>query len=413
MNATRQQLTRPNEHLDQLIARLRLPNKTIARKMIECSQGDGGEPVNPGGGTIGRYRAGVHRPNARSAEVLAQALSELAGRTVTVDEIGYSSQDSETIESEETHSGLTIVRSGIIPLASDEIDPAFVEHLQFLLAEHVRMDALTGPRYILDALRGELTVVEELCGKARGNLREPLLKVGARFSEFAGWLFQDSGDLKAAMYWTNQAMDYAEELGDTHLTSYVLMRKSNIATDRGYAAKGLGLANAALRRWDDITPELRAVALRQLANAHAMTGEVDDCRRALDSAMVQALEIYPDRPGNLAKYCTPSYIEMEAAHSWVRLGQPGRAIETYASGLADWPASQRRDQGLCSARMAAACLGAGQFEEATRMAVQATKLFRLAPSARSLAVLQDVSKRANTIRGDAVCELKATLEQIV
>ncbi|WP_433593960.1 hypothetical protein [Nocardia sp. CA-145437] len=413
MNVTGQELTRPNERLNQLITKLGVGNKTVARKMVECSAADGGEPVSPGGSTIGRYRSGVHRPNARSAEVLAAALSEFAGRPIALEEIGYPPKNSDRVESGLLHGGYLGVSSGLMPFTSDVIDPAFVDHLRFLLDEHVRMDALTGPRYVLDALRGELAVVEELCGKARGGMRQSLLEVGARFSEFAGWLFQDSGDLEAAMYWSNIAMDYAEELGSTHLTSYVLMRKSNIATDRGYAAKGLGLANAALRRWDHITPELRAVALRQLANAHAMIGEVDDCRRALDKAMAEALEIDPNSPGNLAKYCTPSYIEMEAAHSWVRLGEPGRAIETYASGLADWPTSQRRDQGLCSARMASACLGAGEFEEATRAATQATELFRSAPSARSLAVLRDLSKRAGTIRGDAVSELKLTLSQVL
>ena len=57
------------------------------------------------------------------------------------------------------------------------------------------------------------------------------------------------------------------------MVSYVLMRKSNIATDAGQPGHGLGLANAALKQHQQLTPRLRAVALRQRANAYAMFAE--------------------------------------------------------------------------------------------------------------------------------------------
>ncbi|WP_282779956.1 hypothetical protein [Nocardia sp. CC201C] len=411
MSTGERQSGRHQTPLAELLAELNLPNKALARKMVEHSQSDGREPISPDGSTIARYKAGVHRPKERSLEVLLAVLNQFAGREVTAAELGYAEPESPLVQG--IDECLSLARPSVLTLVPEPIDPAFVQHLQLMLTEHVRMDAWAGPRYIIESLRGQLTVVEDLCGKARGEMRASLLEIGARFCEFAGWLFQDSGDLKTALYWTNQAMDYAEELGDTHLISYVLMRKSNILTDAGKAAQGLGLANAALRRWDEITPELRAVALRQLSNAHALFGEKDECRRALDSAMAQVLDADPDDPGRLAKYCTPSYIEMEAAQSWVLLGEPERAITTYSSGLADWPEAQRRDQGLCSARLASAYVRVGELEESMRVATRAVELYQLAPSARSLSVLRDLSKRLSTARGKPVNELKGLLARAV
>ena len=61
-----------------------------------------------------------------------------------------------------------------------------------------------------------------------------------------GWLRQDTGDLERAQYCSDRALECATELGDTEQVTYVLMRKSNVATDEGQAARALGLAQAAL-----------------------------------------------------------------------------------------------------------------------------------------------------------------------
>ncbi|MBH0775066.1 tetratricopeptide repeat protein [Nocardia bovistercoris] len=385
-------------------------NKGLARRMKEYSERDGGSLLKPTHTTIARYLSGAtERPSERSCAVMVAVLSSLTGRTLTSDDLGYPDEKF-SIGTESTSGGDLAFDLVLLPPAPvDAIAPEFVQHLGNILAEHVRMDALTGPRYVLGSLRAQLALVEELCGKARGAIRPALLDVGARFCEFAGWLFQDSGDLRAALYWSNRAMDYAEELGDAQLTAYVLQRRSNIATESGYAAQGLGLANAALRRSAELAPDVRAVALRQRAHAYSLTGETDECRRALDEAMVATLSIDAGNVNGLAAYCTPSYIEMEAAQSWARIGRPDLAAETYASGLADWPATQRRDRGLCVARLASVHATLGNHDEAGQLGVEATQLVRIAPSARSLAVLRDVGRVLAFNAGPAVVEFKSAM----
>lgn len=71
---------------------------------------------------------------------------------------------------------------------------------------------------------------------------------------------------------------------------------------------------------------------------------------------------------DIARYCTPSYVEMEAAHCWVELGKPDKALTTLQQGLADWQPDFRRDLGLCLARLAVAHASTGQPDDALTVA---------------------------------------------
>jgi len=199
--------------------------------------------------------------------------------------------------------------------------PELLGYLSEVLDVHIRADSQAGPRFLLAGVNSYLPLVERLCQEARGEMREPVLTMAVRFTEFCGWLCQDLGQAEAAASWTSRALEYGEELGDPRLRAYVLMRRSNIATESGSPGHGLGLASAALRASHSLTPRIRAVALRQVANAHALLGEQGDFERAVGEALEQAES--GDQSDPLAGYCTTAYVEMEAAASWVHLGQPG------------------------------------------------------------------------------------------
>ena len=193
-----------------------------------------------------------------------------------------------------------------------------------MLETNVQADARIGPAYLIPAVQGQLPVMEEICRMTRGSDHEQALRLGSQFTEFCGWLYQDSGDYESAMYWTDRALEYAVELDDRRVISYVLMRKSNIATDAGQPGHGLGLANAALKQDQQLTPRLRAVALRQRANAHAMlarTGQTSPRTPRTLSSRPPTASLRRKR--DYAPYCTPSYVEMEAGACWLRLGCRG------------------------------------------------------------------------------------------
>jgi len=294
--------------------------------------------------------------------------------------------------------------------ASSEI----LSYLSNVLAEHVKADAVVGPRYLVPAVQSQLPMIDRLCQATRGADRAAMLAVAAQFAEFCGWLYQDSGKPDSAFFWTNHALDYAQELNDPQLIAYVMMRKSNVAAESGKPGYGLGLANAALNAFDTLTPRMRASALRTQANAYAMLSERRNFEASVDQALVQASDGTTQEAPDIAPYCTPSYVAMEAGMSWVQLGQPAEATEAFESSLAVWPASsQTRDRGLCLARLATAAAVQGHTERSCEAGAQALTVARSTGSARirhQLRSLYDeLTPHSST---PAVRDLRAQLNQV-
>ena len=204
------------------------------------------------------------------------------------------------------------------------VDPEAVGRLGTILTEYAKIDNLLGPAHLLDLTSLHLDFISELLTVASGEGRTELLTVGARYAEFTGWLHQDAGDPQAAAYWSDRAMGWAQAADNDLMVSYVLMRKSNQASSLGDAPRTLGLARAALRGQDRLSPRARALALRQEARGHALSGDPTGCARALDAARDQAAA--PDDQGEedriLTGYCTSAFVEMEAADCAMLLGQP-------------------------------------------------------------------------------------------
>ena len=269
--------------------------------------------------------------------------------------------------------------------------------LRNVLVAFSSVDNLTGPGSLLSAVPAQLAVVEHLLSAAPAAVRGALLDVAARCAELAGWVHQDAGDLRMADQWTARAADYALGSGDPRLMSYVLMRRSNVASDAEDADRALALAQAALRDGDRLTPQLRAVALRQEAHAHALRGDATACARALDRAMAEVVAPAPgEAEFDLTGYCTPGYIGMEAAACWLQLGQPKQAIATFENRLSTWPAGFKRDLGLCLARLAVAHAAHRELEHASAVGQRAVGVVREARSARALRELA----RLDTLLGE-------------
>lgn len=265
--------------------------------------------------------------------------------------------------------------NGMIPLpggplvsaAAMRTEPALAESLLSTLRQYVMTDNIAGPRSLLPVVPQQISFVESLLETTTGKGRIELLVVGSRFAEFAGWLHQDAGDLRSAMQWTSTALDMAEEAGDHNLASYIQMRKSNIATDARRPDLALKFAHSALETRRPLPAETRAVVLRQEAFVHALRNNHDACARSLELAFRAATQSAGDG-ADLAGYCTTSYLEMEAAHCWVELGKPKKAISTLQAGLAGWQPTFRRDLGLCLARLGVAHARDNEPEHAVTVA---------------------------------------------
>jgi len=270
------------------------------------------------------------------------------------------------------------------------LDPEAVGRLGTILTEYAKIDNLLGPAHLLALTSLHLRFISELLTVAAGDGRAELLTVGARYAEFAGWLHQDAGNLQEAAYWSDRAMGWAEAAGKDLMVSYVLIRKSNQASSQGDANRTLGLARAALRGQDRLSPRARALALRQEARGQALSGDSTGCARALDAAREQAAA--PEDRGEedriLTGYCTPAFVEMEAADCAMLLGQPDEAVVTFQRGLAGLPAQYQRDRAVNLARLAVAYAASREPERACAVAQEAAAMVHGTWSARAVGELR-------------------------
>lgn len=280
--------------------------------------------------------------------------------------------------------------------------PQLVSGLTQVLAQLAAVDALVGPFHVRTSAREQARLVSRLLIGAAAADRSSVLPLAVRFAEFNGWLCQDAGDLPRAAQWTDRALEYSTELGREDLMSYVLMRKSSIATDIGDLSLGLGLANAALRR-RTLAPRMRAVALRQRAQTQSQLGDVDAAVRDLNSARAEVDQFHAgdaDEPDDeLVSYCGSAYIEMEAAACQVTLGESQLAVASFERSLAAWPTGQQeRDRGLCLARLATAHAVANDLDAAAEVGVEAFAALSGSSSRRTLDQLHVVRRAMRPAR---------------
>jgi tetratricopeptide (TPR) repeat protein len=271
----------------------------------------------------------------------------------------------------------------LVAATSLRTESALADSLLGTLDLYSNMDNLAGPQSVVHVVPQQLRFVEDLLSKARDKDRKQLLYVGARYAEFAGWIYQDTGALNSAMQMSSSALDFAQELGDETLISYILMRRSNIATDAKRPELALKLADAALDKATRLPSRYCAVALRQRAHSFAQLDQSDECASTLELALTFA-ERSVDSEKDLAQYCTPEYVEMEAAHCWIELGQADKAISTLQHSLAAWKPEFRRDLGLCLARLSIAHASSDQIENALIVADRSLEIARDTKSFRTV-----------------------------
>lgn len=155
----------------------------------------------------------------------------------------------------------------LVAATSVRTESALADSLLGMLDLYSNMDNLAGPQSLVNIAPQQLRFVEDCLPNACDKDRKELLYVGARYAEFAGWIYQDAGALNSAMQMSSIALDFAQEAGDEMLISYIFMRRSNIATDAKRSELALKLVDAALDKAARLPPRYRAVAPRY-ANEH-------------------------------------------------------------------------------------------------------------------------------------------------
>jgi len=273
-----------------------------------------------------------------------------------------------------------------VPTQARQIDPELPAHSARLLNVLGRHDAAFGPHDVLATVRHQVGMLAEHRQFARGELRTELMRVEARWAEFAAWLSEDTGDWRGRVTWTDRALRLAQESDSPDMAALAKKRQSQWAAQDHGARRAIPLVEAALRV-PGTSAQTRAVCLRQAAQSYAMVGDTASCQRGL--ADTYGLVEHADSPappwaGEFR--CTHGDVRAAEARCWLWM-QPSKAIPLYEVVLCDWPRNEMRTGGVHQARLALACAAAGERERAKdegRKALAITRATGSSVAAREL-----------------------------
>jgi hypothetical protein len=274
---------------------------------------------------------------------------------------------------------------GSTPAAARAVDPELPAHWGRLLGVLDQHDAMHGPRDVLDTVRHELRLIAEYRTVARGDLRTELLRVEARWTEFAAFLSNDTGDEQHRDSWTERAIQLGLAAEDPDIVALARMRRAQWAVQRLDPRRAIAFAAAALRTPGTSTQTQARCALRA-AHGHALANDAASCQRLLANAS-EAADARTRSPGAV----TPSNVRASEARCWGWM-QPKKAIPLYEAVIREWPRDQMRDGGLHQARLALACTAAGEHDRAKtdgRKALAVARLTKSSVAARELKRLRD------------------------
>jgi transcriptional regulator with XRE-family HTH domain len=165
------------------------------------------------------------------------------------------------------------------PGAASDVDPLLPEHSERLLAILGAHDAAHGPHQMLDIARRELRLIGEHRRVARGELRIALMRIEARWTVYAAWLCQDTGDRRSQSALLERALHLAREADQPDLIAWTRARQAQWSD----APRAICLAETGLRtpRADAHT---RALCALRAAHAHALLGDHQATKRLLGKA---------------------------------------------------------------------------------------------------------------------------------
>ncbi|MFD4906587.1 helix-turn-helix domain-containing protein [Kitasatospora purpeofusca] len=159
-----------------------------------------------------------------------------------------------------------------------------VENFRALRRSLVECDNFLGPRNVVADAQEHIRHIQRLRQATSGRDRQDLMEVQAEYAEFCSWLYQDSGDFRAAQYWADRAIEWSTVAGAHDLTIYTMARKAQLAGDMRDPLDTVDLAEAAQR----IAPprsRLSAMGAVYGAHGHALRGDERACQNAYDQAL--------------------------------------------------------------------------------------------------------------------------------
>lgn len=242
-------------------------------------------------------------------------------------------------------------------------DPTLLGASRSLFDHYRRLGQTAGPGLLLPALIAQTHTLRELSARAGSRTRQGLLKLGARYAEYVGWLVQETGDEQAALWWTQRAVDMATAGGDHDMAAYGHVRRALVTLYRQDPAQTVELSRQA--QGSGVPPRIRGLAAQREAQGHALAGDHDACMRALDRARALLARHTPD-PDTPVIGTTNLADPVGMITGWCLydLGRPAEAATVLEEHLAQVSSQALRTRVRYGVRCALAHAAAGEIDRA-------------------------------------------------
>ncbi|WP_169734268.1 helix-turn-helix domain-containing protein [Hamadaea tsunoensis] len=274
-------------------------------------------------------------------------------------------------------------------------DPLLRAPFAAMLTELRKLGQSSPSGTVLELVRAQLTGLRSLAATPDPEL----LRLMARYAEYAGWLTQEAGDAEAAQYWTTYAWRYATRAGDAELAAYTKVRQAELAMERGDPVSTLDYATE-VQADPAASARTRALAAHREAQAHALLFDARRVAYALHRARRWGFA-HAEEHGVLG---SSTIVDMAAmADGWCafELGDHDTAIERLEHGLAQIPESSRRIRAIFGSRLALAYLAADQVDNACTAGHRAWELAQLTDSATAGAQLKMLARNLQRRRSNS------------
>ncbi|MFC1431027.1 helix-turn-helix domain-containing protein [Streptacidiphilus sp. N1-3] len=286
-----------------------------------------------------------------------------------------------------------------------------VEEMFYLQFDQARqLGQSTDPAVVLRLVEAQTRTVIEIAVRSSAVLRQRLLLCAARFAEYTGWMAQESGDNRAALVWTEEAVKLAQSAGDRDLASYALVRRALISLYGADASETVGLAAQA--QSSALPPRIRGLAAQREAQGHALAGDAHACEASLDRART-LLGSDDARVGEEPVIGSGNLVDPAAMVSgWCLydLGRPLQAAEVLDRECSRIPPNALRSLTRYGMRRALAHAAAGEAEHACGIAAELLDISTVVRSATVEADIRKLSAQLGRFRGNrAVRDLQPVL----
>jgi hypothetical protein len=329
---------------------------------------------------ICRYRSGKQAPSAKMAQRLDDVLNaggHLAawvgpGRRVV-------------LAGGAATAGLAVLAPSLerltwAQLHSRRIDRADVDALTDVLTSQKRADNALGSAVMLQPVRAQLAVVEDLVKQVRGPIRPALVNVAQQWAQLAAYQYRQVGDAPSDRGRLAQTLEWATEIGDRTMTATVLLNRGESALLAGEVGTVISLGQA-VQREKAATAGPRAHGADLEARGHALAGDAVAATRCLDRAaeLATGLEGRDDRHPWLY-WMSPTDMQCKRGVSLGFLASEPRyyalAVAELKAGYAALPTDQRSTAwgAKYPAYLAAVHERAGDVGQACAMALEAARV---------------------------------------